>query len=325
MVKLSLISLERSFIRLIEETMTSTLAFVFPGQGSQRLGMLADIASQYPQIENTFKEASTVLGYDLWQLVQTGPVEQLNLTEFTQPALLVAGVAIYRVWQEREGAMPRLMAGHSLGEYAALVAAESLHFLDAVRLVQLRGQLMQAAVPDGIGGMGAIVGLDNAVVEAICDEVSKGQFIAPGNYNSLGQVVVTGHKSAVERALALALEKGASIAVMLPMSIPAHCELMREASHELAAHLNKTEIKSPKFKVIHNVDVASHANPDEIRQALVEQLYSPVRWVETIQAMRADGIETIVECGPGNVLAGLIRRIDRGIKTVSAEKPEQLF
>lgn len=291
-----------------------SLAMVFPGQGSQAVGMLADLAEQSPEVRATFDEASAALGYDLWQRVQDGPAEALNKTECTQPALLAAGIAVWRVWQARGGAQPAFMAGHSLGEYTALVAAGALDFAAAIKLVEFRGQAMQAAVPAGEGAMAAILGLADDEVAAACEAAAESslgnnEIVSPVNFNSPGQVVIAGNAQAVERAMKLCKEKGAKRAMALPVSVPSHCELMRPAAEQMALRLQDTEIQPPAIPVLHNVDVAAHELPDDIRQALVAQLHSPVRWVETVQALHEKGITTLVEAGPGKVLAGLNRRI----------------
>ncbi len=288
-----------------------SLAFVFPGQGSQSVGMLADLAAAYPQVEATFAEASEVLGYDLWKLVQEGPAEELNQTHITQPAMLSAGVAVWRVWNEKGGAQPAVMAGHSLGEYTALVCAGALAFKDAVALVAERGRLMQEAVPAGTGAMAAILGLEDQQVAEVCAAAAEGQVLSPVNFNSPGQVVVAGHAEAVNRAVEGAKEAGAKRALLLPVSVPSHCALMQPAADKLAERLAGIEVKAPAIPVINNVDVAVTDDAAAIRDALVRQLHSPVRWVETVQKMAADGVDALIECGPGKVLAGLNKRIER--------------
>lgn len=287
----------------------TTFAMVFPGQGSQSVGMLADLAQQFPIVEQTFAEASAVLGYDLWALVQQGPAEELNKTWQTQPALLTASVAIWRVWQEKNGAMPVLMAGHSLGEYSALVCAGVMDFKDAVRLVELRGKLMQEAVPEGTGAMAAIIGLDNDSIAKACAESAEGQVVAPVNFNSPGQVVIAGNKEAVERAGAACKAAGAKRALPLPVSVPSHCALMKPAADKLAVALQEITFNAPRIPVINNVDVAAESDADAIRSALVRQLYSPVRWTETVESMSAQGVAHLLEMGPGKVLTGLTKRI----------------
>ena len=287
----------------------TTFAMVFPGQGSQSVGMLADLAQQFPIVEQTFAEASAVLGYDLWALVQQGPAEELNKTWQTQPALLTASVAIWRVWQEKNGAMPVVMAGHSLGEYSALVCAGVMDFKDAVRLVELRGKLMQEAVPEGTGAMAAIIGLDNDSIAKACAESAEGQVVAPVNFNSPGQVVIAGNKEAVERAGAACKAAGAKRALPLPVSVPSHCALMKPAADKLAVALQEITFNAPRIPVINNVDVAAESDADAIRSALVRQLYSPVRWTETVESMSAQGVAHLQEMGPGKVLTGLTKRI----------------
>lgn len=284
-------------------------AFVFPGQGSQTLGMLVDLATEYPIVEATFSEASSVLGYDLWQLVQQGPAEELNKTWQTQPALLAASVAIFRVWQQQGGKMPAIMAGHSLGEYSALVCAGVLDFQAAIRLVELRGKLMQEAVPEGTGAMSAIIGLDNAAIAKACEESAQGQVVSPVNFNSPGQVVIAGNKEAVERAGAACKAAGAKRALPLPVSVPSHCALMKPAADKLAVALQEITFSAPQVAVVNNVDVRTETDPEAIRSALVRQLYSPVRWTESVEFMAAQGVTLLLEVGPGKVLTGLTKRI----------------
>lgn len=284
-------------------------AMVFPGQGSQAVGMLKDLAENYPIVKSTFDEASQVLGYDLWALVQDGPAEELNKTWQTQPALLASSVAIYRVWQSINGAQPEFMAGHSLGEYSALVCAGVIDFKDAIKLVELRGKLMQEAVPSGTGAMFAIIGLDNDSIRKACDEAAQGQVVAPVNFNSPGQVVIAGNKEAVERAGALCKEAGAKRALPLAVSVPSHCALMKPAADKLAVALNNITFNAPKFAVINNVDVKVETLADKIKTALIAQLYSPVRWTETVEDMAKQGVTMLVEIGPGKVLTGLTKRI----------------
>ncbi|MBW5820467.1 ACP S-malonyltransferase [Yersinia enterocolitica] len=287
----------------------SKFAMVFPGQGSQSLGMLADLAAQFPIVEETFSEASSVLGYDLWQLVQQGPAEELNKTWQTQPALLTASVAIWRVWQHQGGKLPTMMAGHSLGEYSALVCAGVLDFKQAVRLVELRGKLMQEAVPEGTGTMYAIIGLDNESIAKACEESALGQVVSPVNFNSPGQVVIAGNKEAVERAGAACKALGAKRALPLPVSVPSHCALMKPAADKLAVALEEIEFQAPLFPVVNNVDVKTEVSPEAIRSALVRQLYNPVRWTESVEFIAAEGVELLLEVGPGKVLTGLTKRI----------------
>lgn len=285
------------------------IAVVFPGQGSQTLGMLADLAAAHPVVEETFAEASWALGYDLWQLVQQGPAEELNKTWQTQPALLAASVAIWRVWQQQNGTQPVLMAGHSLGEYSALVCAGVLDFKQAISLVELRGKLMQEAVPAGTGAMYAIIGLDNDAIAKACEESAQGQVVSPVNFNSPGQVVIAGNKEAVERAGAACKEAGAKRALPLPVSVPSHCALMKPAADKLAVALENVTFSAPQYSVVNNVDVKIETSPEAIRSALVRQLYSPVRWTESVEFMAAQGVEQLLEVGPGKVLTGLTKRI----------------
>ena len=284
-------------------------AMVFPGQGSQAVGMLKDLAENYPVVKSTFDEASQVLGYDLWTLVQDGPAEELNKTWQTQPALLAASVAIYRVWQSINGPQPEFMAGHSLGEYSALVCAGVIDFKDAIKLVELRGKLMQEAVPSGTGAMFAIIGLDNDSIQKACEQAAQGQVVAPVNFNSPGQVVIAGNKEAVERAGALCKEAGAKRALPLAVSVPSHCALMKPAADKLATTLNNMTFNAPQFAVINNVDVKVESSADNIKAALIAQLYSPVRWTETVEEMAKQGVTLLVEMGPGKVLTGLTKRI----------------
>jgi len=293
----------------------SQLAIVFPGQGSQSLGMLSELGEQYDVVKNTFAQASDVLGYDLWHLVQNGPVDDLNQTFRTQPALLAASVAIWRVWQEQGLGQPDVLAGHSLGEYSALVCAGVIDFKQAIQLVELRGQLMQEAVPAGIGAMYAIIGLDNTAIVAACEQAAQGEVVSPVNFNSPGQVVIAGNKAAVERAGALCKEAGAKRALPLPVSVPSHCALMKPAADKLADALKSIEFNIPMLPVINNVDVSIETDADKIKEALVRQLYNPVRWTECVQKMHSRGVETLIEVGPGKVLTGLTKRI---IKTLNA-------
>ncbi|PHR63932.1 ACP S-malonyltransferase [Pseudidiomarina marina] len=289
-------------------------AYVFPGQGSQAVGMLADVATQYPVVEETFAQASAVLGYDLWKLVQAGPAEQLNETQRTQPALLAASVALYRVLEQAGVPAPEMMAGHSLGEYSALVCAGALAFEDAIVLVAKRGEFMQSAVPAGIGAMAAIIGLEDKLVEQACAEVAGDEVVSAVNYNSPGQVVIAGHKAAVERAGEACIKAGAKRALPLPVSVPSHCSLMQPAAEQLAVELGKLTVNTPQVPVVNNVDVSAPREADEIRDALVRQLYSPVRWTETIQYLAEQGVTEIYEIGPGKVLTGLTKRIDKSIQ-----------
>ncbi|MCG9696974.1 ACP S-malonyltransferase [Shewanella sp. Isolate11] len=297
------------------------IAYVFPGQGSQTVGMLADLAAEHAIVTQTFSEASQVLGYDLWQLVQDGPAETLNETDKTQPALLTASVAIWRAIEATGVAKPEVLAGHSLGEYSALVCAGVIDFTDAVKLVELRGQLMQQAVPAGTGAMFAIIGLDNDAIQQACDDSAQGAVVSPVNFNSPGQVVIAGEKEAVERAAAACKEAGAKMAVALPVSVPSHCQLMKPAADKLAEALAAISFSAPSIKVINNVDVAAPQTAQEIKDALVRQLYCPVRWSETVEAMAAEGVTQLVEVGPGKVLTGLAKRINRSLGAKVANDP----
>ncbi|MCW8418828.1 ACP S-malonyltransferase [Fluoribacter dumoffii] len=293
-------------------------AFVFPGQGSQSVGMLADFELQYPVVVNTFAEASEAVGYDLWKLVQSGPEEKLNQTEHTQVAMLTADVAVYKLLMEHSIAQPMIMAGHSLGEYAALVCANALSLFDAACLVARRGQVMQNAVPLGLGAMAAIVGLTDEQVNTLCTQASQGnEVVTPANYNAIGQVVVAGHTPAVNRVIALAEDVGARLAKVIPVSVPCHCPLLSDAAASFAEYLAKIEFTTPKTDVVSNVDLSIYHSAEHIREKLTEQLYSPVRWVETIQLFKNNGVELVLECGPGKVLSGLIKRIDRSLNTIS--------
>lgn len=292
-----------------------SLGFVFPGQGSQSVGMLKELAADYIEIKNTFDESSEVLGLDLWQLIQDGPEDRLNQTQNTQPAMLAAGVAVWRVWQSREGPMPSVMAGHSLGEYTALVCAGAIKFSDAVGLVADRGRYMQEAVPVGQGGMAAIIGLDDDAVAAVCEKAAEGDVLSPVNYNAPGQVVIAGSKAAVDRAVIVSKEAGAKRALPLPVSVPSHCALMHPAADHMKLRLAGIDISSPEIPVLHNVHVKSETSADGIREALVRQIESPVLWVDTINAIAGGGATTLIECGPGKVLAGLNRRINKATKT----------
>jgi len=302
----------------------SQLAFVFPGQGSQSVGMLADLAEASTTIRATFEEASEAIDLDLWKLVSDGPGEDLNRTAITQPVMLAADIAVWRAWKEAGGEAPVLLAGHSLGEYAALVAAESISLNDALGLVARRGELMQSAVPRGKGAMAAILGLEDEVVEALCREVAEGQVVSAANFNSPGQIVIAGEAAAVERAMHEAKSAGARRAVILPVSVPSHCALMRPAAEALAEHLASIEISAPGIPILHNVDMATHDQAESIRQILSEQMYSPVRWTGTIRQMIAADIDRIAECGPGRVLCGLGRRINRETDWIALEDPEAL-
>jgi [acyl-carrier-protein] S-malonyltransferase len=300
------------------------LAFVFPGQGSQSVGMLNALADTYPQVKETFAEASAALGYDLWSIAAGGPEDKLNQTEITQPAMLAAGVAVWRVWQAEGGSLPSIMAGHSLGEYSALTCAGAFAFGDAVRLVADRGRFMQEAVPAGQGGMAAIVGLEDDAVRTLCAQNADGDVLAPVNFNSPGQVVIAGTAAAVARAVENAKSAGAKLAKLLPVSVPSHCALMHPAAERMRERLAQVRIEPPRIPVLHNVHVSSETAPDAIRDALVKQIESPVRWVETVRRMTADGIGKLIECGPGKVLAGLNKRIDKNAQTLPVYDPETL-
>ncbi|MDZ7903224.1 MAG: ACP S-malonyltransferase [Rheinheimera sp.] len=297
--------------------MSQKLALVFPGQGSQTVGMLADLYAEYEVVRDTFAESSAALGYDLWQLVANGPEADLNETHRTQPALLTASVAIWRLWQQQGGATPDYLAGHSLGEYSALVCAGVLSLGDAVSLVEKRGQYMQTAVPAGTGAMSAIIGLDDALIAKACDEAAQGEVVSPVNFNSPGQVVIAGNKAAVERANELCKAAGAKRALPLPVSVPSHCALMKPAAAQLASDLASMGFNTPSFAVVNNVDVAIAADEAAVKDALVRQLYSPVRWTETIEWLSAQGVTQVVEIGAGKVLNGLVKRINRDLEVSS--------
>ena len=292
--------------------MQKNLAFVFPGQGSQSLAMLADF-SEHEVVQATFSEASAALGYDLWQLVQQGPVEKLNQTNFTQPALLTASVAVWRLWHASTANTPAMLAGHSLGEYSALVCAGVLSLADAVKLVEKRGEFMQASVPEGVGAMAAVIGLDDKMIIEACFKAQNGDVVSAVNFNSPGQVVIAGHKAAVERAGVLCKEAGAKRVLPLPVSVPSHCALMKDAAEKLAEEFNNVTFNTPNIPVVNNVDVAIETSVEAIKIALIKQLYSPVRWTETIQFLAESGIEQAIEAGPGKVLQGLLKRIDKSI------------
>ena len=302
-----------------------TLAVVFPGQGSQSVGMLAALAADYPEVEATFAEASAVLGYDLWQLVQTGPEVQLNATERTQPAMLAAGVAVWRVWTRAGAPAPAWMAGHSLGEFTALVCAGALSFPDAVAAVQFRGRVMQAAVPAGVGAMAAILGVEDGDVEAACAEAAQGEVVEPVNYNAPGQLVIAGHAAAVSRALEAAKARGAKRALLLPVSVPAHSSLLLGAAAQLATYLADVHVQTPQIPV-YAMGLGRHDSPQAVRAQLVAQLAGAVRWTDTVRDLLAHGATRIVECGPGKVLTALNRRIERNkdIAMSAIEDPASL-
>ena len=297
--------------------MTKKIALVFPGQGSQSVGMLADLYAEYAIVRETFAEATAALGYDLWALVANGPEADLNETHRTQPALLTASVAVWRLWQQQNGTAPAFLAGHSLGEYSALVCAGVLSLSDAVKLVEKRGQYMQTAVPAGTGAMSAIIGLDDTLIAKACEEAAQGEVVSPVNYNSPGQVVIAGHKAAVERANELCKAAGAKRALPLPVSVPSHCALMRPAAEQLAKDLQTLAFHTPVISVVNNVDVAVATDAATIQDALVRQLFSPVRWTETIEFLATQGVTEVIELGAGKVLSGLIKRINKELLTTS--------
>jgi [acyl-carrier-protein] S-malonyltransferase len=291
--------------------MSQNIALVFPGQGSQSQGMISDFYDTFSEVKATFEEANDSLGYDLWNII-CNDTDKLSQTEYTQPALLSASVAILRVLNNKVKITPKFTAGHSLGEYSALVAAGAIEFKDAVKLVSLRGQFMQTAVPAGIGGVSAILGLADQDVITLCKEAAQGEVVSAVNFNAPGQVVIAGHIKAVERANALAKDKGAKKTQMLPVSVPVHCELMKPAGDKLADFMNSTKVSSPALAVLHNVDVNTHNNPDDIREILVKQIYSPVRWSESVSLIHKEGVDTFIEVGAGKVLTGLAKRIAKG-------------
>ena len=299
------------------------LAFIFPGQGSQSVAMLSDF-TQNAIVQKAFKEASDALGYDLWQLINQGPAEQLNQTNFTQPALLTASVALWRVWQAESDVMPSVFAGHSLGEYSALVCAGVLSLTQGVKLVEKRGEYMQACVPAGVGAMAAVIGLDDQAIIDACDKAQIDDVVAAVNFNSPGQVVIAGHKEAVERAGVLCKEAGAKRVLPLPVSVPSHCALMADAAEQLAVDLEQITFSKPKVNVVNNVDVNIETDSEAIKAALIKQLYSPVRWSETISSLAEQGVSQMVEVGPGKVLQGLVKRINKSINCVSFNSTDTL-
>jgi [acyl-carrier-protein] S-malonyltransferase len=301
-----------------------SLAFVFPGQGSQSVGMLNDLAASYPEVKHIFERASDALSKDLWSLVSSGSEQELNQTENTQPVMLAAGFAVWNVWCKHSVARPDWVAGHSLGEYTALVCASAIHFEDAIKLVATRGRLMQEAVPVGVGAMAAILGLENHIVVKACTEAAGNEIVSAVNFNAPGQVVIAGNEAAVERAMAIAKTLGAKRAVLLPVSVPSHCALMKPAAEKLNDYLQDTVINMPKMTLIHNVDVASHSAPEVIRNALKEQLYRPVNWADSVKFMHDQGVTRFVECGPGKVLIGLNKRIVKDAEHYSIYNPETL-
>jgi len=303
--------------------MQNNLAFVFPGQGSQTVGMLADFADN-EVVKSTFSEASAALGYNLWQLVAEGPVEKLNQTNFTQPALLTASVALWRLWASQSDVKPAMLAGHSLGEYSALVCAGVISLAEGVKLVEKRGEFMQASVPAGVGAMAAVIGLDDQAIIDACEKAQNDDVVAAVNFNSPGQVVIAGHKDAVERAGVLCKEAGAKRVLPLPVSVPSHCALMKGAADKLAEEFNSITFNTPQIPVVNNVDVAAETDVEAIKLALIKQLYSPVRWTETIEILAKGGVSLVVEAGPGKVLQGLIKRIDKSITSFSVNDQASL-
>ncbi len=299
------------------------LAFVFPGQGSQTIGMLSELAEVYPSVKKTFEQASDSLGLNLWELVQQGTAEQLNQTQNTQPAMLAAGVAMWRVWCEQTSIRPGFVAGHSLGEYTGLVCSDALRFEDGISLVAARGQLMQEAVPEGVGAMAAIIGLKDEEIIRLCTENAENEVLSAVNFNASGQVVIAGHAQAVDRVMAVAKEKGAKRAIKLPVSVPSHCALMETAAEKLAEKI-QGKISIPSMTLIHNVDAKSHRTVEEIQLILKEQLFKPVRWVDTVKSMNEQGVEVFVECGPGKVLMGLNKRIVKEAEHMTMYDPATL-
>ena len=297
--------------------MNANIAFVFPGQGSQSVGMLAELGAYHPVVIETFAQASEVLGYDLWDLVQHDKDGKLSQTHITQPALLTASVALWRLWLNQGGITPSILAGHSLGEYSALVCAGALEFSDAVRLVEARGQFMQAAVPPGEGAMAAIIGMDDDAIASACETSAQGQVVAPVNYNSPGQVVIAGSKSAVERAMVACKEGGAKRALPLPVSVPSHCALMLPAAEKLRTMLESMQVSVPSIPVVQNVDAKVAASGDIIVDNLVAQLHQPVLWTQCVESIAASGVDLVVECGPGKVLNGLTKRINKTLQSAS--------
>ncbi|WP_020161040.1 MULTISPECIES: ACP S-malonyltransferase [Methylobacter] len=300
------------------------LAFVFPGQGSQSVGMVSALAESYPVVKHTFEQASDALGTDLWAIVANGPEETLNKTYNTQPAMLAACFAIWEAWCKQSDIRPAWVAGHSLGEYTALVCSGAVSFEDAIRLVAARGRLMQEAVPAGVGAMAAILGLEDHQVVKVCADTAENEVVSAVNFNAPGQVVIAGHAAAVERAMTAAKEAGAKRALLLPVSVPSHCALMQSAADKLDEQLQNTTINAPKMTLIHNVDVTAHSAPEVIRSVLKEQLYKPVRWVDTIKFMHDQGVKRFVECGPGKVLIGLNKRIVKDAEHMAIYDPETL-
>ncbi|VFP80625.1 Malonyl CoA-acyl carrier protein transacylase [Candidatus Erwinia haradaeae] len=300
-------------------------AMLFPGQGVQKKGMLTDLATAYNKVEQTFTEASNVLGYDLWKLVQKGPTEKLNQTRKTQVAILTASVSIFRIWKDKSENMPTILAGHSLGEYSALVCSEALSFTEAIKLVDLRGKFMQEAVPENAGAMQVIIGLDTEIIARACRESAHNQTVSLVNYNSPNQVVIAGHKAAVERAGVACKLAGAKIILTLPVSVPSHCSLMKSAAEKLAIILEQIHFHTPIYRVINNVDVTIHTSPDKIKTALIRQLYNPVRWMENIEFIAKQGLTLLLEIGPGKTLSGLTKRIMPTLKSISINDPDSLI
>jgi len=302
----------------------SSIGFVFPGQGSQKLGMLADLATKFPEIEETFGEASEVLGKDLWEICQSDPRQELNQTDITQPALLAASIAIWRVWQSQKAPQPTILSGHSLGEYSALTCSGVLSFADAIALVNRRGLYMQAAVSAGTGKMAAIVGLDDEKISGLCEKAAEGQVVSAANYNSPGQTVIAGDVDAVERAMVLCKEAGAKRALPLNVSVPSHCALMKPAAEQLRQALEGVSFSAPTIPVVQNVNGHTSSEPDAIKENLIKQLYAPVLWVDSVKAMRTSGVDRVVECGPGKVLSGLIRRIEPEMSCLASDTADGL-
>lgn len=297
----------------------SKLAFLFPGQGSQKVGMLADLELKYKQISDTFAEASDVLGYDMWKMVQEGPQEEINLTERTQPILLASSVAIWRIWLDKQGQKPSFMAGHSLGEWSALVCSETVSFSDALKIVQARGQYMQKAVPVGEGAMAAIIGLEDSIIIEACQSASEIGVVDAVNFNAPGQVVIAGSISAVNQAIEECKQAGAKRALPLPVSAPFHTSLMKPAADQLSELVNSVTFKQPSVPVVHNVHAETEKNPDTIKTLMLEQIYKPVRWVDCVKTLRASDVNTLVECGPGKVLCGLNKRIDKELLSLATD------
>ncbi len=300
-------------------TVNERLAFIFPGQGSQQVGMLAELSAKWPVVQSTFAAASQVLAYDLWQLIQEGPQDRLNLTENAQPALLAASYAIWQIWQQESEERPAFMAGHSLGEWSALVCAGVLRFEDAIKLVQLRGRYMQEAVPVGLGSMAAIIGLDDQAVREACLQAGEGQQVSAVNFNAPGQVVIAGHAQAVDRAIERCKKAGAKRALPLSVSAPFHTALMQPAADRLAEHIQQTPFQAPSVTVIHNVHGREEKSPEAIKRLMVQQIYSPVLWVDCVNALADRGVSRLVECGPGKVLGGMVKRINKNIASFSSD------